>query len=81
MTTTSLRLLLIEGDLRLCTSLARALRSTGYQVVVADSVAEARSNLEQSYDLILLDLGLPDGVGSIFVASCAPRVTGRRSSF
>jgi two-component system KDP operon response regulator KdpE len=69
----SLRLLLVEDDRELRATLREALLVEGYQVLTAASLAEAhamygQTQLEESnaqaFDLILLDLGLPDGDGS-----------------
>ena len=60
----SMRLLLVEDERRLADRLARGLREEGFAV---DTVATAAAAREQAagaeYDLILLDLGLPDGSG------------------
>jgi len=69
----SLRLLLVEDDRELRATLREALLVEGYQVLTAASLAEAiamygQTQLEEAstpaFDLILLDLGLPDGDGS-----------------
>ena len=58
------RLLVVEDDALIASSLARALRSNGYDVDVAGTVHDALSTIdEQVPDLVLLDLGLPDGDG------------------
>lgn len=60
-----MRLLLIEDDLPLADGLARALRQAGYGVEAAMTAADACEALErQGYDLVVLDLGLPDLDGS-----------------
>lgn len=59
-----MRLLLVEDEGRLAESLARGLRHAAHAVDVAASLAEARRKARlESYDAILLDLGLPDGSG------------------
>jgi two-component system KDP operon response regulator KdpE len=69
----SLRLLLVEDDRELRATLRGALEVEGYQVLTAASLAEALAMHAQTqlqretrppFDLILLDLGLPDGDGS-----------------
>jgi two-component system OmpR family response regulator len=57
--------LLIEDDLPLAESLARALRKEGYRVEVVGNVVDACLRIEvQAFGAIVLDLGLPDGDGS-----------------
>jgi DNA-binding response OmpR family regulator len=56
-----MRVLLVEDDVRVAAALAAALRKRGYDVDCAGSVAEALD--APPADLILLDLGLPDGDG------------------
>ena len=59
-----MRLLVIEDEHRLATRLARGLREEGFAVDVASTLAKAREQVvEAAYDLVLLDLGLPDGSG------------------
>jgi DNA-binding response OmpR family regulator len=60
-------LLIIEDDELIASSLARALRAEGHRATVANSVAEARRSLADP-DLVLCDLGLPDGDGLDLVA-------------
>ncbi|MDE0881509.1 MAG: response regulator transcription factor [Myxococcota bacterium] len=58
------RLLLVEDDPTLRLSLEVALRLRGHEMTSARLLADAqRITEEQSFDLILLDLGLPDGDG------------------
>jgi len=58
------RILLVEDDLSLITGLEFSLKKNGFQVQVARTVREALSHFrDQSYDLLILDLGLPDGSG------------------
>ncbi|MBC3887531.1 response regulator [Acetobacterium paludosum] len=57
-------ILLVEDDLSLIDGLEFSLNKNGFQVDVARTVQEALSRLQkQSYDLLLLDLTLPDGTG------------------
>ena len=59
-----MRLLIVEDELDLATALATGLRREGYAVDSASSAAEARERLEDApYDVVCLDLGLPDGDG------------------
>jgi two-component system, OmpR family, KDP operon response regulator KdpE len=66
----SLRILLVEDDRELRVTIRDALCLEGYEVITAASlseaqaiVAQAASNTAIPLDLILLDLGLPDGEG------------------
>jgi DNA-binding response OmpR family regulator len=68
------RILLVEDDDFIGTSLLRALRATGYDVDLAPDGASARAGLASEPDLVLLDLGLPDADG---VDLCRDIVAGR----
>jgi DNA-binding response OmpR family regulator len=57
------RILLIEDDERIRKELLDALRASGFELDVSVLVRHARRALERDYDLVLLDLGLPDGDG------------------
>ena len=64
----SLRILLVEDDRKLRATIRDALQLEGYQLITAASFSEAlaitsQPRLEKPLDLILLDLGLPDGDG------------------
>ncbi|GIH06487.1 DNA-binding response regulator [Rhizocola hellebori] len=56
-----MRILLVEDDHRFATALTVALRRAGYEVEHAPTVAAALA--ASACDLVLLDLGLPDGDG------------------
>lgn len=59
-----MRLLLVEDDISLATVVERGLREDGYAVDTAGTVLDAGHQLEvNEYDLVILDLGLPDGSG------------------
>ena len=55
-------LLVIEDDSGIATNLERALTNAGYEVQPLGSVKEALA-VAEAPDLVLLDLGLPDGDG------------------
>ena len=68
----SLRILLVEDDRDLRTALREALVVEGYDVLPAASLADAHAlaqhaESEGGVDLVLLDLGLPDGDGQTFL--------------
>lgn len=57
-------ILLLEDDLSLVDGLSYSLRKQGYEVDVARTVTDARMRLgSQAYDLLILDVSLPDGTG------------------
>ncbi|MDF5756333.1 response regulator transcription factor [Spongiactinospora sp. TRM90649] len=56
-----MRILIVEDDLRLTAALSHALVRRGYEVKHAPDCLSACSTY--GYDLMLLDLGLPDGDG------------------
>lgn len=60
-------LLLIDDDARLTAMVGDYLRNAGFEITVAASLAEGRACLLNSeFDLLLLDLMLPDGDGLDF---------------
>lgn len=70
----SLQVLLVEDDRELRATLSAALQVEGYRVVAAASLADAKAVLARStkrgkFDLVLLDLGLPDGDGETLLSA------------
>jgi signal transduction histidine kinase len=61
----SLRLLLVEDHPDTAEAMAALLRDLGHEVTVASSMATAREAVEGNggFDLVISDLGLPDGSG------------------
>ena len=58
------KLLVVEDERGLRRAMSRYLDRNGYCVRTADSLAEAHAHLErESFDLLVLDVGLPDGDG------------------
>lgn len=58
------RILLLEDDISLVDGLQYALKKNGYEVINARSVKEAKAFWTSgSFDLLLLDVTLPDGTG------------------
>ena len=69
----SQRVLMVEDDRVLRSALREALSIEGYDVRTAASLADARAQLlhcpaGEAIDLVLLDLGLPDGDGQALLA-------------
>lgn len=58
-----LRLLFVEDDAAIVQGLQYALTQEGYAVTHAGSLAMARAALPAGFDLLLLDVRLPDGSG------------------
>jgi len=58
-----LKILLVEDDGRIREEVVDALHALSFSVDVAATLADARAAAQNDVDLILLDLGLPDGDG------------------
>lgn len=59
-----MKILVVEDERKVAQFVENALREQSYAVIVAASCAQARDALaEDSFDVIVLDLGLPDGDG------------------
>ena len=58
-----MKILLVEDDSALRGALEELLCREGYDVVKASNVRSAREGLDATADLIILDVGLPDGDG------------------
>lgn len=59
----AIKILLVEDDSRIRSETMDALRAVGHEVEVAIDLQRARAASQNAFDLILLDLGLPDGDG------------------
>ena len=57
------RILLVEDNHSIVKTLKYSLEQNGYQVSVSFDCSEALKMINQSYDLIILDITLPDGNG------------------
>jgi two-component system nitrogen regulation response regulator NtrX len=64
-------LLIVDDEANIVTSLQGALGREGYQVDGAANLAQARERLREAYDLVLLDVWLPDGSGLGLLAEIA----------
>ena len=53
----------MEDDIGLVEGLKYALGKSGYEIEAVGSIREAEEYLKNSYDLLLLDVELPDGTG------------------
>ncbi len=58
-----MKILLVEDDTALRFALEELLHREGYEVVKTSNAASAREGMEQQPDLVMLDVGLPDGDG------------------
>jgi len=61
--TVSEKIMLLEDDENLGTSLKKFIQDEGYQVDLAKNLEEARTKKIDDYDLMILDWMLPDGQG------------------
>lgn len=58
------KILLVEDDATLAMGMEYSLKNEGYEVEIADNFLKGKTLSENnSYDLIILDIGLPDGSG------------------
>ena len=62
------RILILDDEPNILVTLTRALELEGYNVTTAQNLAQARDCLPGRFDLILLDLKLPDGLGTDLLA-------------
>ena len=70
-----MRLLIVEDELDLAAAIATGLRREGYAVDTAATAADARERLDDApYDLVCLDLSLPDGDGQTICRDTSARV-------
>lgn len=60
------KILMVEDDFALAMGTEYALQSEGYEVVRAMNLKSAREAFDESIDLVLLDVMLPDGTGFRF---------------
>lgn len=68
------RILVVDDDPSITTLYEEVLRAHGYDVVTAGSVAQAMAAMERikgDVQVLVVDLGLPDGDGADFVRDAA----------
>lgn len=71
------RVLFVENHGPTRTALATLLRRQGYEVTVAESVTEAvRLARDHTFDVLVTDLGLPDGDGCMLLRELRKRQPG-----
>ena len=58
-----MRIGIIEDDNLLRKALDTSLKNKGYITILAGSRKEAIKNIDSSVDLLIVDIGLPDGDG------------------
>ena len=59
----SMRILLVEDDQDAGDMLAELLRHLGHAVTLARSIGQATTHLDETWDVVISDIGLPDGSG------------------
>src|SRR5690625_660734 len=58
------RILIIEDEPRISSCIAKGLKAAGYTTLAVSTAPEGRAQaITATFDLIILDLGLPDGAG------------------
>jgi CheY-like chemotaxis protein len=55
--------LIVDDDRELCTTLWDLLRERGYRVCIAHGLNEAAQRLDRPFEVVLIDIRLPDGDG------------------
>ena len=60
------KILLVEDNVSIVKGLKYSLEQKGYDVVVAYTFSDGVSSLNGTIDLVILDIGLPDGNGYVF---------------
>jgi PAS domain S-box-containing protein len=69
------RILLVDDHEETAAILAELLRAQGYEVTVAHTLAAALRAGAEQLDLLITDIGLPDGSGLDLVTQLRPRLT------
>lgn len=68
-----MHLMVVEDDLRVANTMRSVLRRHGYDVSLAGTGTEALDRCDDSVDMVLLDLGLPDVDGTVVCADLRHR--------
>ena len=76
-------LLLLEDDISLIDGLNYSLKKNGFYVDIARTIEEAEKRLKEieRYDLLILDITLPDGTGFDFCENVRNRISKYRLFF
>jgi DNA-binding response OmpR family regulator len=78
------RILVVDDDPAICQIYREVLEREGYAVVTAGSVAEATTRMDEikgDAQVLLVDLGLPDGDGADFVRDAAAKYGPRNTMY
>lgn len=72
-----LRVLLVEDEVLIRMTLAETLEAMGHQIEEAGTLREARRHIaDRAFDVVITDLGLPDGSGADLIAELRARHPG-----
>ena len=75
-----MRLLVVEDDVRLADQLRRGFRAESYAVDCVGTAEDARwLATENDYDAVVLDIGLPEAMGTPCAPTSGRPAAGRRS--
>jgi two-component system CheB/CheR fusion protein len=69
-----LRILLVDDHIDTCTVMSKVLAAQGHTVTVAHDIKSAFENVQaEEFDVLISDVGLPDGSGMELMAKCRGR--------
>jgi DNA-binding response OmpR family regulator len=71
------KILIVDDDVELCAHLVRILTDAGYQNDAATSCAEALEKMLENFDVILLDMIMPQMRGADCLVELKNRTHGR----
>jgi two-component system KDP operon response regulator KdpE len=77
---TKVRVLVVDDDVSICEIYYEVLTGEGYAVATAGSCAQAMQRMDEAHgnvQLLVVDLGLPDGDGGDFVRDSAKKYGAR----